>query len=78
MPTYTFINKEDDTSETILMTISEMERYLKKHPNKSLQISAPLIVSGVSSSRSKPDSGFRDILKTIKKHNRGSKINTFD
>lgn len=78
MPTYTFIDNNTNESETLLMTISEMEAYLKKNKNKSLAIVAPMIVSGVDSSRSRPDSGFRDILKTIKKHNRGSKINTFD
>lgn len=81
MPTYIFIDKKTKKEEELFMTMSEMDEYRKSNPSKMLGVSSPAIVSGVASSRAgygKPDSSFRDILKTIKKNNRGSKINTFD
>lgn len=77
MPTYTFDNTKTKKSFTEFMTIAEMETLLQSNRNLRLAITAPQIVSGVSAGHNKPDSGFRDILKTIKKRNRGSKINTF-
>ena len=78
MPTYLIRDKKSGEVEEVFMSISEMEKFLAKNPKKERVISAPAIVSGVSAGRNKPDNGFRDILKTIKKNNRGSKINTFD
>lgn len=78
MPTYVIKDSKTGKTEEVFMRISELDGYLNTNPAKKLVPSAPSIVSGVSSARNKPDNGFRDILKTIKKHNRGSKINTFD
>lgn len=78
MPTYTFYNKNTGEEKTELMSISECEEFLKANPDWEQQPAAPLIVSGVAlGKRMKPDEGFRDLLKTIKKNNRGSNINTF-
>jgi hypothetical protein len=77
MPTYTFINSDTGETFTQLMMISEMEDFLQKNPNIKTVPAAPQIVSGVMSGRNKPDNTFRDMLKSIKKNNRGSKINTF-
>jgi len=77
MPTYTFIDRVTGKSTTTLMSISEMEAYLSDNPNSSLKPAAPLIVTGVSSGRNKPDDSFRDILRNIKRRHRGSTINTF-
>ena len=74
MPTYTFRDTKTKRKHTEMMKISEMEQYLVDHPNKKLVVSAPGIVSGVAGVR-RPDDGFRDILKRIKKNNRGSNIN---
>jgi hypothetical protein len=77
MPRYTFVNTKTDEVFDDFMTISQMETYLEENPHIRQEIGAPQIVSGVSSGRNKPDSGFRDILKTIKKRHPRSKVNTF-
>lgn len=64
------------------MSISEREEYLKANPHVNQQIvSAPSLGDPVRLGLKKPDSGFRDRLKEIKKaHSRGitrSTINTF-
>jgi len=78
MPTYTFRDTTTNIDEDIFMKYSEAELYLKNNPNKIRVITAPSIISGVESGSNKPDEGFRDILRTIKKNNRRSTINTFD
>ena len=62
------------------MTISALDDYLKDNPNVTQLVNgAPMISSGRG--MGKPDNGFRDLLKDIKKKNsRGitrSTINTF-
>ena len=75
MPTYTF--KRGTKKWTEHMIISEMERFLDENVDITIMPAAPRIVSGVANKRNKPDGGFRDVLKRIKKANRGSHINTF-
>jgi hypothetical protein len=77
MPRYTFVNTKTDEVFDEFMTISQMETYLEENTHIRQEIGAPLIVSGVSSGKNKPDSGFRDILKTIKKRHPRSTVNTF-
>lgn len=72
MPTYRF-RDEKNKIEEIFMSISEMEEYRKDNPKKSLVPVAPSIVSGVDGLR-KPDNAFRDLLRKIKKNNKGSII----
>lgn len=82
MPTYNIRNKR--TGEIAMpgveMTISEMEQFEKENPGFEIAIGAPLIHSGTG--LKKPDQGFRDVLRTIKKGNSkgfyGSTVNTFD
>lgn len=77
MPKYTFENTQTGEVHEDFMSISSMETYLQENPHIKQVIGAPLIVSGVSAGRNKPDSGFRDILKTIKKRHPRSTVNTF-
>lgn len=77
MPTYTFHNTKTDEYHEDFMTISSMEEYLAQNSHINIVPAAPMIVSGVNSGRNKPDSGFRDLLKTIKKNNPRSNVNTF-
>lgn len=78
MPTYTFINNDTGDVYEEFMKISDLENYLKTNNVKQV-IGAPLISSGRG--MSKPDNGFKDLLKEIKKKNsKGitrSTINTF-
>ena len=64
--------------EDVFIKYSEVESYLTNNPTKIKIATSPSIISGVQSGSNKPDEGFRDILRTIKKNNRRSTINTFD
>lgn len=79
MPTYTFLNNETGEEFSDFMSISELDTYLKNNPNVvQLVNGAPSLIGG---SGGKPDQGFRDLLKDMKKkHSQGftkSSINTF-
>lgn len=80
MPTYKFLNNDTGEEFEDFMTISALDEYLKSNPNITQLVNgAPLIHSGRG--MGKPESGFRDLLKDIKRRNsRGitrSTINTF-
>lgn len=80
MPTYKFLNNETGEEFEEFMSISTLDDYLKNNPNLTQLVNgAPLISSGRG--LGKPEDGFRDLLKDIKKRNsRGitrSTINTF-
>jgi hypothetical protein len=80
MPTYKFLNNDTGEEYENFMSISELDAYLQDNPNITQLVNgAPLIHSGRG--MGKPDAGFRDILKNIKKESqRGisrSTINTF-
>jgi hypothetical protein len=80
MPTYRFLNNETGEEYEDFMSISSMEEYLKTNPHITQLVNgAPLIHSGRG--MGKPDQGFRDLLKDIKKtHSKGftkSTINNF-
>lgn len=77
MPKYIFENTETGEVHGDFMSISAMESYLAENTHIRQVLSAPPIVSGVVSSKNKPDSGFRDILKTIKKRHPRSTVNEF-
>ena len=80
MPTYRFINKDTGQEHEEFMKISELDLYLKENPNLTQTINgAPALTS--ARGQGKPDQGFRDLLKEMKKkHSKGisrSTINTF-
>lgn len=75
MPTYVYFNNETSETEEHIHKISEMESFLETHPHLTRKISATLTVTGVNQ---KPDDGWRDVLKSIKKASgRNSTVNTF-
>jgi hypothetical protein len=80
MPTYKFLNNDTGEEFEDFMSISALDDFLKENPHiTQLVHGAPLIHSGRG--LGKPDQGFRDLLKTMKKGNsKGisrSTINTF-
>jgi hypothetical protein len=80
MPTYRFLNNETGDEFEDFMSISALEVFLAENPNLTQLVNgAPMIASGRG--MSKPDNGFRDLLKEMKKKNsKGisrSTINTF-
>jgi len=82
MPTYRFINKQTGVEWEEFMGISEAEKYLQENPDvEKLVNGAPMLVSSAMGGKTKPDDGFRDLLKDMKKKHSGgftkSSINTF-
>lgn len=79
MPTYGFLNNDTGEEFTEFMSISGLDLYLENNPHLTQTVNgAPMIIGGVNQ---KPDQGFRDILRKIKKDaNKGIKrstVNTF-
>ena len=82
MPTYRFHNEDTGEEFEEFMMISELDSYLKNNPNLTQMLNGvPGIGDSVRLGMKKPDNGFRDVLREIKKRNsRGiskSTVNTF-
>jgi hypothetical protein len=80
MPTYKFFNNDTGEEHVEFMSISALDEFLKTNPHVTQLVNgAPALSSGRG--LKKPDEGFRDLLKDIKKGNsKGitrSTINTF-
>jgi hypothetical protein len=76
MPTYNLMNTKTKEEFEMFMSYSDLEKYLEENKHITQQLSAPAIVSGVAK---KPDAGFRDVLKRIKRENsRGFKRSTVE
>jgi len=68
MPTYKFINNDTGEEFEEFMSISALDVYLEENKNVTQLVNgAPLIHSGRG--LQKPDAGFRDLLKHVKKGN---------
>ena len=66
MPLYEFENIETGEVETKMMSIADMQEYVKD-PNIRQVPAAPKIVGGVRSTISQATDEFNDVLKGIKK-----------
>ena len=65
MPIYTFINKKTNKEFDEMMTISEMENYIKKNKHIRQVIKGINIVASVGNRTMKTDSGWNDTLSKI-------------
>ena len=65
MPLYTFYNKRNKKEFTDMMSISEMESYLKKNKHISQRITSINIVAGVSGMSYKSDQGWKEVQSKI-------------
>jgi len=65
MPLYTFENKRTGKTFTEMMTISEMELYLKKNKHIKQNITSVNIVAGVSGMSYKSDQGWKETLSKV-------------
>ena len=65
MPTYRFYDKIKDVEFEDYMTISEMEKLVKKKHIELLPPTQMNIVSSVGSVDSKTDSGFKEVLSKV-------------
>jgi hypothetical protein len=78
MPNYTFINKQTNEEFDEFMSISELDDFIKNNPHLEQAISAPSIADPTRLGLRKPDSGFRDVLKRVKKASgRNNTVNTW-
>lgn len=78
MASYTFLNTKTDEEFDIQMPISELDAYKASNPHLIQQFkTAPSIADPTRLGLRKPDSGFRDVLKKVKKAHRGSTVNTW-
>lgn len=69
MPKYRFASKDPKDKKILEVEcrISELDKIIEDNPDWQLIPTAPSIVSGVISSKNKPDQWFTDRLKTIQK-----------
>tara|TARA_B100000963_G_scaffold118440_1_gene103115 strand:- start:440 stop:754 length:315 start_codon:yes stop_codon:yes gene_type:complete len=65
MPLYTFYNKRSKKEFTEMMTISEMESYLKNNKHISQRITGINIVAGVSGMSYRSDGGWNEVKSKI-------------
>jgi hypothetical protein len=68
MANYTFLNKTTNEQFDISMAISELDSYKENNPQfEQLIVCVPHIGDPTRLGLRKPDSGFRDVLKRVKK-----------
>ena len=65
MPIYTFENTKTGKVYDEMMSISEMEDYLKKNKHVKQQIHSVNIVGGIQGITHKNDQGFKEVLSKI-------------
>jgi len=65
MPLYTFYNKRSKKEFTEMMSISEMESYLKKNKHIKQNITSVNIVAGVSGMSYRHDQGWKEVQSKI-------------
>jgi hypothetical protein len=65
MPVYTFLNKKTNKEYDEMMSIAEMEDYLKKNTHITQVIKGLNIVRGVSGLSYKTDNGWKENLNRI-------------
>ncbi len=76
MPTYQFRDKETGEVTEVHMSFTVLNKYKDDNPHlEQYHDSFPGLVSSAGVKNPVPD-GFRDVLKSIKKANFGSNINT--
>ena len=75
MPTYTMIDTETDEMFEVFMKISEREKYLLENTHIHPVMTAPAIVSGVSSSKqNRVPEGFKEVLSKISEGHPASEV----
>ena len=78
MTNYSFYNtKTKEHFDDDFESYKDVEKYIEENPHINWLCGAPLQVDPFRVGRQKPEDGFKDLLKTIKKGNPGSDFNTF-
>ena len=73
MPTYEFLDTKTNEQFEVIMRISEREQFLLNNPHIQPIVSAPMIVSGVSTTGKVPD-GFKEVLSKVAEKHPNSQI----
>ena len=74
MPNYTFLNTETNEHVTVFLKMSEYDDFVKDHPNFVRVFKPNGFVDPIRAGITKPDQGFRDLLRRIKSKHRGSTL----
>lgn len=77
MPEYLFKNKDTQEEWLEFMGITEADNFLEANPHIERLVHGCPRIGYRTDVSMKPDNGFRDVLREVKKKHRGSKINTF-
>jgi hypothetical protein len=77
MANYTFLNKDTNEESILSMPISELDSYKEANPNMQQLLVSMTLADPTRLGIRKPDSGFRDVLKKVKRAHRGSTVNTW-
>ena len=76
MPSYDFRNKETGEIIEVSMSFTKLNKYKEDNPHlEQYHSSSPGLVADAHVRDKRPD-GFKDVLKSIKKANPGSNIDT--
>jgi hypothetical protein len=67
MANYTFLNTKTKKTEVIGMPMAELDFFKESNPHLEQQITPLAIADPTRLGLRKPDSGFRDVLKKIKR-----------
>lgn len=77
MPRYVFINKETNQEEVHWLKISELPSFVEQNPQLEQKLAAIPTGDPVRLGQKKPDDGFRDALKHVKRSHWKSNVNTW-
>lgn len=77
MPRYVFLNKETNQEEVHWLKISELPSFVEQNPQLEQKLGAVPTGDIVRLGLKKPDGGFRDALKHVKRSHIRSTVNTW-
>lgn len=78
MPNYTFYNRRLKEEVIVSMPIADLDNFININPHLEQVVTAPALADPTRLGLHKPDNGFRDVLKRVKKASgRSNKINTW-
>jgi hypothetical protein len=79
MPNYSFRNKDTGEEFEIYMSINDLDKYKEDNPHLEQFFGRPFVYGDPNryGKVTKPDNGFREVLRNVKKRHRGSNINTW-
>lgn len=67
MPTYTMVHRETEEEQTLLLSFSEREEWLKNNPDWTQKLVTPLLVREARGALAKSPDSWKDYLGRMKK-----------